>query len=217
MPREKLKNEGVNTLSDTEILAILLQSGTKGISVQMLAQMLLEKYDGLANVFQQSFEELTKNKGIGEVKALKIIALGSLIHRVNKEEIYTQKVIQNPEDVFKLCGKYRNAKQEYLLVLSLDVKNQVISLEEVYIGTINEIRLHPREIFGLAMKKLAAKIIIIHNHPSGDPTASKADIKTTEELIKISRIVDVELTDHIIISKNHYYSIREKYAIIFLR
>ncbi len=179
-----------------------------------MSQRLIEKYGGLENLCNQTHNELITNRGIGPVKAIKICAIKSISNLITlNRQIKMQ--ITSAKDVYSITKKYANKDQENLLVISLNVQNKVICIDNVYQGTINQIVLHPREILSSGIKNLAARIILVHNHPSGNVIPSLADIETTEKLILAANVIDLEISDHVIISNNGYYSMREHELVDF--
>ncbi len=213
-PREKLALYGPEKLSDVEILAIILQSGSKKESVVSLSQRLLEQFGSIDQVLSANLVDLTKIYGIGQVKATNLVAIKELTKRMNNS--HTELIsIKEPKDVYNVTRDIHDCKQENLMVICLDNKGKMIAKKNLFVGTISEIVLHPREIFNFAIINQASSIIIAHNHPSGDCTPSQADIDSTKRMHDISKIVGIELIDHIIVSPHQFLSLREKYAIIF--
>ena len=208
-PRERLKEVGVENLSNNELLAIILKTGTKNKNVTELSFDILKEYS-LKDLQDVSINSLTKIKGIGEVKAIELIAsieLGKRIFIKKEEELITYK---NPKDIWsKTKYLFTNKKQEYFYALYFNTKQQLISNKLLFIGTINQSTVHPREIFKEAYRLSASSIVCIHNHPSNDITPSKADILLTESLIKTGHIQGIPILDHIIIGETNYYSFYE--------
>jgi DNA repair protein RadC len=210
-PREKVLNNGFNTLSNSELIAILLRTGTKQESALQLANKLLIQINGLKNILHVTLEELTSIKGIGPTKAVQLltsIELGKRINQSSKDEKY---IIRSPHD----CADYlkydmSTLQQEHFVCLYLNTKNQVIYNQTVFIGSLNSSIVHPREVFNTAIKKSAASVICAHNHPSGDPTPSKEDIDVTKRLVECGKIIGIEVLDHIIIGDGKYVSLKEK-------
>lgn len=205
-PRERLKEVGVNNLSDKELLAILLKTGTKELSVVDLAIEILKKYD-LYEMKNLSVNKLKSIKGIGEVKAQELLAAIELGRRIytTKQEVVVN--LKNAEEIF-LATKdlFYNKKQELFYCLYFDVKQNLIAKKLLFMGTINQSTVHPREIFKEAYLVSAASIVCVHNHPSGDVSPSKVDILLTENLIRTGKIQGIPVVDHIIVSENSFYS-----------
>ncbi|AXM89626.1 MULTISPECIES: RadC family protein [Anoxybacillus] len=210
-PRERLLSEGPQSLSNQELLAILLRTGTKQYSVLTLAQHLLTHFEGLRQLKDATIEEMTSIKGIGKTKAIQIIAaleLGRRVHQLQYDDRY---VIRSPEDGARyVMEDMRFLSQEHFVVLYLNTKNQVMHKKTVFIGSLNASIVHPREVYKEAIKRSAASIICIHNHPSGDPTPSREDIEVTRRLAECGRLVGIELLDHLIIGDKTYVSLKEK-------
>lgn len=202
-PREKLKKYGVKNLTDEELIAIILRCGTKNMSVKDLAIKIKKEFKTLSNL---SYIELSKIKGVGEVKAITLLAAIELGIRSTYKEDKNIK-LNRPENIYEFFkNKLIHLKQENLMAIFLDNKNKLIAYKTIFIGTINMSVSHPREIFKEAMKNSSVYIILVHNHPSGDPTPSVADLKFTNQVYKTSKIIGIPLLDHIIIGNNKYYS-----------
>lgn len=210
-PRERLLMEGVSSLSNTELLAVLLRTGTKEESVLALAGRILHHFDGLRMLKDATVEELTGINGIGIAKAAQLIAAFELGRRIVQLEYKERYSIRSPED----CAKYmmeemRFLQQEHFVCLYLNTKNQVMHRQTVFIGSLNASIVHPREVFREAFRRSAASIICLHNHPSGDPAPSREDIEVTKRLAECGRIMGVDLLDHIIIGEHRFVSLKEK-------
>ncbi len=207
-PRERLYANGASSLSDPELLAIIIDSGFKGRGVTDIAHELANKFS-LAKMSNATVAELCEIKGLGTAKSARIIAaleLGKRLKKCDVEKI----VLRTPDDVYHYMEPgSATLEQEHLFVLSLDIKCRLIAEEVIFKGTVDKSMIHPREIFNRAIRHNANSIIIVHNHPSGDPTPSKDDIHATEEMIKASRILGIKLLDHVIIGKQGYYSFSE--------
>lgn len=202
-PREKLKKYGVKNLTDEELIAIILRCGTKNMSVKDLAIKIKKEFKTLSDL---SYVELSKIKGVGEVKAITLLAAIELGIRSTYKEDKNIK-LNRPENIYEFFkNKLIHLKQENLMAIFLDNKNKLIAYKTIFIGTINMSVSHPREIFKEAMKNSSVYIILVHNHPSGDPTPSVADLKFTNQVYKTSKIIGIPLLDHIIIGNNKYYS-----------
>lgn len=207
-PRERLKRYGAEALGNDEVLAILLRCGTKECNVKDLSVKILNEIDGMKNFSNISWEKLSKIKGVGEVKALTLLAALEFGKRVlaesNKE---TVKMI-NSKTIYELFKyKFVGVMQEMLVAVFLDVKNNLISSKTIFMGTINKSVVHPREVFKEAVSCGAGKIVLIHNHPSGNPKPSFNDEVFTEKMVKLGVEMDIPVIEHIIIGKGAYYSI----------
>lgn len=207
-PREKLAGSGPSAMKDEELLAIMLRTGYEGRNVLELARGILRDYekDKLLNA---GFNELSKIKGIGPSKAAEIVAAFELARRMivkNGKDVF----IQTPEDAYEYVPEIRKAKKEKLVVIYLTTRNAVIKRETVSIGSLNANIVHPREVFSPALNCHAASVILIHNHPSGDVTASEEDIEITRRVVESGKIMGIEVLDHVIVCDNDYKSMKEE-------
>ncbi len=210
-PRERFLQDGPQSLSNQELLALLLRTGTRDESVLQLAGRLINSVKGLRLLKEASVEELTGIKGIGEAKAIHILASVELGRRMNQLNDQDRYVIRSPEDGANYCMEdMRFLSQEHFVCLYLNTKNQVLQKTTIFIGSLNASIVHPREVFKEAFKRSAASIICLHNHPSGDPTPSREDIEVTKRLVECGRIIGIEVLDHIIIGEHKYVSLKEK-------
>ena len=202
-PRERMKQLGSNVLTDAEVLAIILQKGTRGENVIDISNRLISKYS-IQKLAECTVEELKEIKGIGEAKALQIKAIFELSKRVRAGKI-CETVFNNSADVAKhYMVKLGDKKKEYFIAVFLDSKNKIINDKIISIGTLNASLVHPREVFKEAMKASANSIILVHNHPSGDPQPSEEDITITKKLQETGETVGITILDHIIIAKDKY-------------
>ncbi len=210
-PRERLINDGPDKLSNQELLAIILRTGTSKESVLNLSQKLLKHFEGLRMLTNATVEEITSISGIGKAKAAQIIAameLGRRINRLTYDDRYT---IRSPQDGANyVMDEMRFLSQEHFVCLYLNTKNQVLHKQTVFIGSLNASIVHPREVFKEAFKRSAASVICAHNHPSGDPTPSREDIEVTKRLTECGKMLGIELLDHLIIGDQKYVSLKEK-------
>jgi len=211
-PRERLEEMGAENLSEAELLAILLRVGIQGESAIQLAQRLLRDLDGVNGIHKAPFSILCKQKGMGKAKAAQIKAALELGYRIEKEEYENRPLINSPELVAKLVQKEMTALlQENLWVLLLDTRGRLISREKLYQGTLNNSSVRNAELFRAAITKNAASIILVHNHPSGDPTPSTEDVVFTRSAIEAGRNLEIEVHDHLVIGGiGRYVSLREK-------
>ena len=208
-PREKLALVGVSYLTESELLSILLRTGSKNESVNELSTRILKEVGNINNLSQMSLTRLLKIKGVKLSKASTILATFELGKRVYKEKNKKIK-LNNSTNIFNYFkNEFINIKQESFYILLYDTKMNLILKKEIYKGTIDSVTIHPREIFKEAIKESASFIIIMHNHPSGDTTPSKEDIEITNRLIQVGQIVGIKVLDHIIISNESYYSFYE--------
>lgn len=211
-PREKLLHYGSNFLSNGELLAILIGSGTRNISALTLANRVLSMEGrGLSFLADCTPEELCKIEGIGEAKSCKLIAAIELGRRISQSIGEKKYTAGSPEEVVALyMEEMRHLKKEYFKVLYLNTKNEILSSENVSIGNLNSSIVHPREVFRNAVKKGAAAIIVIHNHPSGNPLPSQNDLDVTKRLQEAGKLLGIPVLDHLVIGDGVYVSLKEK-------
>jgi DNA repair protein RadC len=210
-PRERAVRLGAKHLSNQEILAILLGSGTREESVMALANRVLMHFEGLKLLQEATFEELTSIKGIGDAKSVQILAALELGKRMSQYKPDERYVIRSPDDGANyVMEEMRTLKQEHFVVLFLDSKNYIIHRKTIFVGSLNASIVHPREVYREAVKRSAASIIVAHNHPSGDPSPSKEDIQVTRRLVESGKIMGIELLDHLIIGNRKFVSLKEK-------
>ncbi|WP_163526480.1 RadC family protein [Halobacillus ihumii] len=210
-PRERLIELGAGQLSNQELLAILLGSGTKQESVTSLAQRLLIHFEGVILLKDATIEELTAIRGIGAAKAVLILSAIELGRRIQQMKPVERYIIRSPEDGADfVMEEMRELKQEHFIVLFLNTKNQVLHRQTIFIGSLNASIVHPREVFKEAVKRSAASIICAHNHPSGDPTPSQEDIQVTRRLQECGKMIGIELLDHLVIGDRKFISLKEK-------
>lgn len=210
-PQERLIKLGANSLTNSELLAIILRTGNKNEGVLSLSQRVISECHGLNGLLDATLEELILIKGIKEAKAAQIIALSEIFKRFRSIKSGNSYRITSPNDVSDLLMmQMRELKFEVLKVILLNTKNTVISVVDASVGSLNSSIVHPREVFKDAIRRSAAAIIIVHNHPSGDPTPSGDDISTTKRINEAGRILGIDLLDHIIIGENKYISLKEE-------
>ncbi len=208
-PRERLMKYGAKALSNEELLAILFRTGYKEASVVELSKQVLYTLDSIEDLKTLSYEELLSIKGIKAAKATTLLAAIELGYRLASYKRTKRVKITSPDDVYHLLvHDIGHLDQENFIALYLNIKSEVIKQETIYIGTINQMTIHPREIYKQAIKCSAAAMIFVHNHPSGDSEPSHADIRATEHLKKTSELMGIDLIDHIIIGHHEFYSIK---------
>lgn len=209
-PREKLIKNGPKTLSDSELLAIILRTGNKRENVLNVANKLFNRYN-IKSLSRVRINNLKKELGIGEAKACQIVACFELGRRLAMFKEDKKLVIKNAKDIAKIfIPEMSSLKKEHFKGIYLDSRKKVIKEETIFIGSLNESVIHPREIFQIALNENAAALILIHNHPSGDPKPSGQDIEITKELVEAGDILGIPVLDHIIIGDKKYFSMREK-------
>lgn len=209
-PREKLILRGAQNLSDAELIAILLRTGTKGKSVIEVAQILL-KEKSLSNLASNSVAAFTKQNGIGNDKAATLVAAFELSRRVKAyDKWYSNKKITSPKDIADIfIPLLRDEVKEKFLVVCLNSSNQIIKFEIISVGNLNSSIVHPREVFKLAIDNNSANIFLVHNHPSGNLEPSREDIAITKRLVEAGNIFDIKVLDHLIIAGDNYTSLVE--------
>lgn len=210
-PRERFVKYGPNSLSTHELIAIILRTGYKNESVLELSKKLLYKYNSLKELSQISIKELTEQKGIGISKAVEIKSCFELCKRLQSESFQENIRLKSPESIYLFLKDTLEMKtQEHLIALYLNTKGELIKKKTLFIGSLNSSLIHPREIFKYAVKYSAASIILVHNHPSGDPTPSIHDIDVTKIINENGKMMDISLLDHLVIGRDKYYSFKEQ-------
>lgn len=213
-PREKLASRGAAALSDSELIAILLRTGLPGANAVEVAKELLARYQSLGGLARCTVEELSKIKGVGFAKAVQLAAAFGLGARLARETLSKSK-IDSPELVYDLLGSdMRALHKESLRAILLDTRYHLLRIEEIALGSLNESIAHPREIFRPAIIYSAYAVIVVHNHPSGDPSPSEADHRLTRRLAEAAQLLQINLLDHIIIGapadhRTPYFSFKE--------
>jgi DNA repair protein RadC len=204
-PRERFLKQGSEALSDAELLAIFLRTGTKGENVIDMSNRLILEY-GLDKLFDCSLKELQKIKGVGQTKAMQLLAMAELGKRYNQSKKQIKK-ITCAKDVFDCFNeKLKNKQQEEFWVLLLNTQNIIIKEELITKGILDCALIHPREVFKPAIKNSCSKIILVHNHPSGNPFPSKEDLDITQKLIEAGNQLDIKILDHVIIGFDTYWN-----------
>ncbi|WP_421385501.1 RadC family protein [Bacillus salacetis] len=210
-PRERMVQSGAASLSNQELLAIILRTGTKSESVLQLSNRVLTTFEGFRLLKEASLEEITNINGIGQAKAVQIMAAVEIGRRISNLAYDDRYSIRSPEDGANyVMNDMRFLSQEHFVCLYLNTKNQVLHKQTIFIGSLNASIVHPREVFKEAFRRSAASIICIHNHPSGDPTPSREDIEVTKRLVECGKIIGIEVLDHLIIGEKKYVSLKEK-------
>ncbi|NLW22431.1 MAG: DNA repair protein RadC [Tissierellia bacterium] len=211
-PREKLLKYGVSSLSNAELIAVIIRTGhLNDTAIDLANRILSMDSSGISYLSQVEVEELKKIKGVGNCKAAQIVAAIELGKRISNRGGGDKLKVDSPHIVAELLmEEMRYLKREHFRILILDTKNQIISIQDVSIGNLNSSIVHPREVFRMAIKRSANSIILVHNHPSGDPTPSKEDINITHRLIDAGNIIGIKVLDHIIIGDNKYVSLKQE-------
>lgn len=210
-PREKLLRYGAGTLSNAELISILLRTGYANNSAIDVANKILSgSVHGLRCFGEMTVEELCKTKGVGKTKAAQLLAAFEIGKRVVASDLTTRKKITAPKDVVAYCiHDMKLLNREHFNIIMLNTKNEIISYENISIGNLNSSIVHPREVFINAIKKSSASIILVHNHPSGNPNPSKEDDLITKRLVDAGKLIGIEVLDHLVVGDGKYYSYKE--------
>jgi len=210
-PRERLEKYGAQSLSNAELLAILLRTGAAGHSALDLAGTILVRFRNLSEIAAAGIGELSQIKGMGLSKTVQLLAAFELGRRLHISELSQTSRVSSPGDVAELVmPRLRFLKQEHFLVIHLNTKNKILSEETISKGTLDSSLVHPREVFKTAVKNSSAALILVHNHPSGDPQPSNDDLNLTRRLKEAGEIMGIPILDHLIIGDNKFISLREE-------
>ena len=208
-PREKLRLRGAQALTDAELIAIVLGTGVRGENVLLVAQRLLREYGDLHGLVRAELVDLQRSHGLGPAKATMLKATMTLAARISAMRPDDRPQIQGPEDVYGLLGSEMAAlDHEQLRVVLLDTKNRVLRVALVYQGSVNSAQVRVAEVFKDAVRQNAPGIVVVHNHPSGDPTPSAADIALTTEIHRAGQLLGIDVVDHLIVGQGQYRSLR---------
>ncbi len=206
-PREKLRKHGPSALKNYELMAVILGKGTRREGVLELSRRIMAQYGGQAIFTEGDVGKVEKVLGLSPVQACQVVAAFELGRRMFGR--HSEVFLRSPEEVFEYAKDMARLRKEHLRGLYLDTRNKLIRDEVITIGTLNESLAHPREIFHPAVEVHAAAIILVHNHPSGDPFPSRDDIELTKQILEASKIMEIEVLDHVIIGSKRYYSLKE--------
>lgn len=210
-PRERLFQFGPEALSNREILAILLRTGVKGENVLDVAERLLAETGGLTGLARLTVHDLAQLHGLGQAKSATVKAALELGRRLVSADPAARSVVNSPQDVAHLVmEEMRYLDREHFRIMSLTTKNHVLGVSQISVGSLNSSLVHPRECFKEAIRRNSNAIILLHNHPSGDPTPSQEDIEVTRRLSEGGQILGIEVLDHVIIGDNRYISLKER-------
>ena len=211
-PRERLREFGPKSLSNTELIAILLRTGLQGENVLAVSSRLLARFDGLAGLGRISFSELCAERGLSEAKTSQLMAALELGRRFVSLAPQERAVINSSQDVANLLlAEMSVLDQEHLRILLLNTRNEVLGIQEIYVGNVNSSVVRAAEVFRPAVQANAPSIIVVHNHPSGDPAPSSQDVDITNELISAGKLLGIELLDHVVLgSGNRFVSMNER-------
>ncbi len=215
-PRERLIEQGADALRNSELIAILLRTGLKGVSAIQVADQVLQKFVTLDNLSRASVDELRQIKGIGRDKAIALKSAFTLARRMALEMRQESPMLDTPDRIADLMREEnRSYEVEHFQVVLLNTRRRLLRVEKITQGTLDTILVHPREVFKTAISANAAALVLVHNHPSGDPTPSEADIKVTRDLIRAGQLLKIEVLDHVILGRTtndrprDYASLRE--------
>lgn len=209
-PRERLGTHGVAALSDTELLALVLRTGARGLDAAGLAARLLAASGGLARLADRPFDALCAEPGLGPAKAAGLLAAAELGRRLASRRLRAGDVIRGPADVHRhFHHRLRDARREHFMVLLLDGRQRVMSESQVSQGTLTASLVHPREVFRTAVQAAAAAIVLVHNHPSGDPTPSLEDRDVTRRLAAAGEVLGIRVVDHVVVAEGGFHSFQE--------
>jgi len=210
-PRERLKKYGAASLSNAELLAIILRTGAAAESVLNLSAKLLARFGGLSGLAKAGFGELCMERGLAEAKAAQLKAALELGRRLLSAQPEERLAVRSPQDVANLLqAEMSFLEQEELRLVLLNTKNQVLAVSQVYKGSVNTSLIRVSELFREAVRENCPALVVVHNHPSGDPTPSPEDIKITEQIVKAGKLLDIEVLDHLIIGHQRYVSLKER-------
>ena len=208
-PRERLRDAGPSALSNQELLAILLRTGSQRENALALAARLLSRFEGLVGLARSNFGELCAERGLGEAKAAQVQAALELGKRLAATQPEERTVIRSPDDVANLLGGDMGLlQQEHLRVLLLNTRNHVVAAHEVYRGSVHTAVVRIGELFRDALRQNAPSVILVHNHPSGDPAPSAEDIAMTKQAIAAGELLDIEVLDHVILAHGRFASMK---------
>ena len=208
-PREKAIKNGIESLTDRELLAVVLKCGTKNQSVFEVVDIIMEKYINFNNLINCSYDELITINGIKEAKALEILGIIEIAKRVQKNKLQGVKKITHPDDIYNQFSIFiKEEKQEKFMVIFLNIKSHIIKYETLFVGGVNSSIVDVNLILKKAIGCSACKIVCLHNHPSGDTTPSNQDILVTNKIKKCCEVFDIQLLDNIIIGKDNYFSFK---------
>lgn len=212
-PREKLLTYGASSLGNAELLAILLRTGTQQASVLHIAEEVLARYRdrGIVELVNMAPQELAEIKGVGLAKAATVVAAIELGRRLSMKAAEHVEAVHGPEDAARYAiPRLRHEQREHFVAMLLDRRNHILAMRDVSIGNQSASVVHPREVFRLAIQHSAASLIVLHNHPSGDPTPSQEDVAVTQRLVDAGKIMDIPVLDHIVLGGDKFISLKEE-------
>ncbi len=210
-PRERLRMRGPEALTNAELVAILLRTGMSGENVVSVSQRLIARFEGLAGLGRASYGELAKERAMGGAKAAQLLAAIELGKRIVHASPEQRRVVKTPEDVYAmLFGEMALLEQEHLRVILLTTRNEVVCVKDVYKGNIGSVVVQVGNVFRDAVREACPSVIVVHNHPSGDPAPSAEDAALTKQMAEAGRLLGIELVDHIVIARRGFVSMRDR-------
>jgi DNA repair protein RadC len=210
-PRERLLHYGAGALSTSELLAIILRVGVSGENVVRMAEKMLARHDGLPGMAQATIQELCQDKGVGETKAIQIKAALELGRRLLVAAPHERPQIRQPADAANLLmAEMQLLPQEHLRTVLLDSRNRVIAIPTIYVGSLNAASVRVGEVFREAIRANSAAMIVVHNHPSGDPTPSPEDVQVTRQIVEAGSLLNIDVLDHLIVGRQRFVSMKER-------
>jgi DNA repair protein RadC len=210
-PRERLSTLGPQALANAELIAILLRTGVRGENAVQVGQRLLQTFGGISGLHRASVQDLQSQHGLGEAKAAQIKAAIELGRRLTLESPEERPSINSPADAAALVMYEMSAlEQEHLRVILLDIRNRVLEVADVYRGSVNSSQVRVGEVFKAAVRRNAPALIVVHNHPSGDPTPSPDDVAVTRAIVQAGKLLDVDVLDHLVIGQGRWVSMKER-------
>lgn len=209
-PREKLIKHGPDALKNSELLAIVLNTGYRGLNVLELSRMIIQDYGNKAIALEKNVGRLMQTLNLPQVKACQIVATFELGRRFFLEDKGRIPTIKGPEDVYKHLSEMKKLQKEHFRGLYLNTRNRLIHDEIISMGTLNLSLIQPREVFRPAIEYSAAAMIIAHNHPSGDPEPSEDDIRVTQQIVEVGKLMEIDVLDHVIIGEDRFVSLKER-------
>ncbi len=210
-PRERLRNYGASSLSTPELLAIILRVGTQSESVLSMSNRLMSKFGGLSGLIRASYDELTGLHGFGDAKTAQLKAAFELGRRALTLQEEEKPTVHSPQDVANLLqGDMAFLEQEHIRVVLLNTRNRVLNVHEVYKGNVNSAVVRASEVFKEAVRSNAPAVILVHNHPSGDPSPSSEDVQITRQIVDAGKLLDIEVLDHVVLAQRGFVSLKER-------
>jgi DNA repair protein RadC len=210
-PRERLRDYGAGQLANAELIAILLRTGRTGENALAMANRVLARFEGLNGIARASYTDLCSERGLSDAKACQLLAALELGRRAASLRPDDRRAISSPADVAAMMSpRLSGLDREHLQVVLLNTKNHIVGVQPVYVGSVNAAVVRPAEVFAEAVRRVCPAIVVVHNHPSGDPTPSPEDADTTKRLVAAGKLLDIDVLDHIVIGQGRFVSMRER-------